>query len=209
MSDIILGTIWARKFLMVLSSDHVTPYTGAASNISIQISKGPGGVGGAVAGAITAIDTTNLPGWYQVAYTVVDTGTLGELAAHATAATCDPSDFSDVVRNHTVDSFMLDSSGRIYITSQVKQNTQFFVPFIITVNGLQTPGLTGFTAQRALGNAGFAPCQNTVVEIGGAGNGGGWYGIVLPPLDTNAASIELLITNASADTRSLTIYTQP
>lgn len=82
-------TAYALCFLMVESADHVTPLTGASP--TVKLSKN-GASGGAAAGAISEIDSTNVPGWYKVAGNATDSNTLGALILHATAASGDPSD---------------------------------------------------------------------------------------------------------------------
>ena len=82
-------------FLMVLASDHVTPATGLVPVVTI--SKAGGAFGGA-AGAVSEVSS----GWYKVAYTTADTGTVGDLAFHAAVATADNTDFVDQVADATV-----------------------------------------------------------------------------------------------------------
>jgi hypothetical protein len=76
-------------FLMVLSSDHLTGATGLSP--TVKLSKA-GAAGAAPAGAVSEIDATNMPGWYKVAGNAADSGTLGPLALHASAAGADPVD---------------------------------------------------------------------------------------------------------------------
>lgn len=76
-------------FLMVQSSDHITALTGASPTVKIGKN---GGTGAAPSGAVTEIDSTNLPGWYKVAGNATDTNTAGPLVLHATAASGDPTD---------------------------------------------------------------------------------------------------------------------
>src|ERR1700757_3289281 len=85
-----LATVRNVVFLMVDSADHIT---GKASlTVTVTLSK-DGAAFGAAAGAVTEISS----GWYKVALTTVDTGTLGDLAFHCTAAAADPTDFKDQV----------------------------------------------------------------------------------------------------------------
>lgn len=72
-------------FLLVQSSDHITPLTGATPTVLLSKS---GGAFAAPAGAVTEIGD----GWYQVAANATDSGTLGPLVLHATAASGDPCD---------------------------------------------------------------------------------------------------------------------
>src|SRR5262249_35491900 len=58
---------------------------------TVKIGKN-GGTGASPSGAISEIDSTNLPGWYKVAGNATDTNTLGPLALHATGSGADPYD---------------------------------------------------------------------------------------------------------------------
>lgn len=84
------STVYNRTFLMVLSSDHISPATG--KTVTVALSKA-GAAFGAAAGAVTEIAN----GWYQVALTTADTATLGDLTVHCIAALCDNTDFADQV----------------------------------------------------------------------------------------------------------------
>lgn len=88
------STAFTRMFLMVDSTDHVTGKTGLSSpdSITLTISKA-GGSFSAVGGAIAEVAN----GWYKVSLTTTDTNTLGDLAFHATASGCDPTDWCDQV----------------------------------------------------------------------------------------------------------------
>lgn len=90
MANLKQSTTYTRMFLLVQSSDHETGLTGASP--SVTISKA-GGAFGAAAGAVTEVSS----GWYKVALTTADTGTLGDLAFHITATSGDPTDFVDQV----------------------------------------------------------------------------------------------------------------
>jgi hypothetical protein len=77
------------QFVLISSADHVSPLTGATP--TVKLSKN-GGTGVTPSGAVTEVDATNLPGWYQVAGNATDCGTLGPLVLHATATGADPTD---------------------------------------------------------------------------------------------------------------------
>jgi hypothetical protein len=72
-------------FLMVQSADHVTPLTGATCTVTLSKN---GGSFASPSGAVSEIAN----GWYKVAGNATDTGTLGPLILHATAASGDPTD---------------------------------------------------------------------------------------------------------------------
>lgn len=72
-------------FLMVQSSDHISALTGASPTVKLSKS---GGSFADPTGTVTEIAN----GWYKVAGNATDTGTLGPLLLHATAASGDPVD---------------------------------------------------------------------------------------------------------------------
>lgn len=80
-------TTYPLVFLLVSSSDHVSPVTGAT--VTVTLSKN-GGSFGAASGAVSEIGS----GWYSLggAGLAADLGTLGPLVLHATAAGADPTD---------------------------------------------------------------------------------------------------------------------
>jgi hypothetical protein len=90
MANLKQSTAYTRAFLMVLSSDHITGATGLT--VAVTLSKA-GGAFATAGGTVTEIAN----GWYKVALTTTDTGTLGDLAFHCTSATADPTDFVDQV----------------------------------------------------------------------------------------------------------------
>lgn len=83
-------TTYTRTFLMVDSTDHLTGKTGLT--VAVSLSKA-GAAFAAAAGTVAEIAN----GWYSVALTTADTGTLGDLAFHCTSAGADPTDFADQV----------------------------------------------------------------------------------------------------------------
>lgn len=98
---------------MVQSADHISGLTGASPTVKIGKN---GASGAAPSGAVTEIDSTNLPGWYQVAGNATDTNTAGPVALHATAASGDP--FDGVVAN------IVDPTVAIYGANIVNINGQ-------------------------------------------------------------------------------------
>lgn len=75
----------ALLFYLVQSSDHITGLTGASPTVTLSKN---GAAFASPSGAVTEISS----GWYKVAGNATDTGTLGPLALHATAASADPCD---------------------------------------------------------------------------------------------------------------------
>jgi hypothetical protein len=83
----------ALKFLLVLSSDHITGATGKTPTVTIQKAGG-----GFITPSGVVSELAN--GWYQVAAHPTDTDTLGPLLLHATGAACDPRDDTFYVANY-------------------------------------------------------------------------------------------------------------
>lgn len=195
---------------MVLSSDHVTGATG--KTVTVKLSKGPvigtGAVFGAAAGTVTELDSSNGPGWYQVALTTVDTGTLGDLAYACTASGCDSTDFKDEVQAQVFTDLNIDTStGRVKILNNLQQNTAlngYTFPMTSGVTGLRQTGLT-VTAQRTLAGIGFAPCANSPTEIGTTGI----YSINFIASDLNAGTLGILLTATGANDLYIPITPTP
>lgn len=76
-------TAYELLFLLVLSSDHISPATGKTPTVTIRK---PSGAFGSPAGAVSEIAN----GWYTVAGNATDTNTLGPLLLSATEASSDP-----------------------------------------------------------------------------------------------------------------------
>lgn len=87
------STAYTRKFLMVLSSDHLTGATGLSPVVSL--SKATATTFTTATGTVAEV----AGGWYQIPLATSDTNTLGELAFHCTttATTADPTDWVDQV----------------------------------------------------------------------------------------------------------------
>lgn len=83
-------TAQALVFLMVDSSDHISPKTGLT--VTVTLSKN-GAAFAAPSGAVTEIGS----GWYKVAGHATDSNTLGPLVLHASATGADPTDDTFIV----------------------------------------------------------------------------------------------------------------
>lgn len=81
------STAQPLQFLLVSSTDHVTPVTGLGSAPVATLSKN-GASFAAASGAVSEVGN----GWYKVAGNATDTGTLGALIVHATGTGADPAD---------------------------------------------------------------------------------------------------------------------
>jgi hypothetical protein len=84
--DVLQGSAsYPLVFLLVSSSDHISPLTGATPTVTLSKN---GAAFAAPSGLVSEIGS----GWYKVAGNGTDTGTLGPLLLHATATGADPSD---------------------------------------------------------------------------------------------------------------------
>ena len=209
---------YTRAFLMISSTDHISPLTGAT--VTVNISKA-GAAFGAAAGTVTEIAN----GWYKVALTTVDTGTLGDLSYHCTATGGDPTDFADqIVAFNPLDSVRLgltalpnaspagagglgtvDATNSIKIQAPVKKNTALnsFTFVMLNTSGNPQTGLT-VAAQRSIDGAAFAACANSVSELAN-----GWYTINLAAADLNGTNIALRFSATSARDTNILLETMP
>lgn len=194
------ATVYSRKFLMVLSSDHNTGATG--KTVTVMLSKGPGAAGTTAAGTVTELDSTNLPGMYQCALTIADTGVTGDLGFDCTASGCDHTTFVDQVQGQVFTDVLLDASGNVKIASGVKQNQILTIMFPMTIQSVPTPGLTvsGF---RNFGS-GFSAIAGTITDLGN-----GDYKAVLTQADTNSSSAIYRFTATTADDRNIALNFDP
>jgi hypothetical protein len=203
------STIYTHQFLMVLSSDHISGATGKNASLVVKISKN--GAAGVTAGGTTAeVDPANLPGVYSIGWTMGDVGVLGSLALAATATGCDPTNEFHQVQAQIFPDLSLDSSGRAFVTSNLKQNTAFTALFFMTQSGTSSPapGLT-VTGQRTFGVPGFSNVSGTIAEVGGAGNGAGWYVLSGAAADSNAACVGFKMSAVGANDSDFTLWFQP
>ena len=83
------ATTYTRLFQM-WQNDHVTPATG--KTVTVNLSKA-GAAFAAAAGTVTELSN----GFYKVALTIADTGTLGDLGYNCTATGCDDTKFIDEI----------------------------------------------------------------------------------------------------------------
>lgn len=78
-------TAYPLVFLMVLTSDHISPATGLTPTVTISKN---GGSFASPSGAVSEIAN----GWYKVAGNATDTAMLGPVILHATGSGADPTD---------------------------------------------------------------------------------------------------------------------
>ena len=92
-------TTYGLFFMLIDSDDHITGLTGKAASVTVSLSKN-GAAGGAPAGAISEVDSTNFPGLYKIAGNATDSNTLGPLFLHAKDADSDPFDCEHEIVNY-------------------------------------------------------------------------------------------------------------
>ena len=95
------GTTPTVVFLLVLASDGKTGATGLAVTVKLAKYGGSGSMtsGATATNSATQIDAVNLPGWYQITLTAVETNTIGDLIIRATATGADQGDRLFVVES--------------------------------------------------------------------------------------------------------------
>lgn len=183
---------YTRTFLMVLSTDHVSPATG--KTVTVNISKA-----GAAFGTATNTPATEIAnGWYKIALTAADTGTVGDLSFNCTASGSDNTDFADQVVS------WLDQTLGVKIQVAVKKNIALNnFPFVMlnTAGNPQT-GLTVTPTRSIDGGAFAAGTLSAVTEIDN-----GWYTVNLGSGDLNGTNIALRFTAASARDTDILLVT--
>jgi hypothetical protein len=184
---IVRGSLEPLPFALVLATDHRSPATGVVPSL-VRISKA-GGAFAAPAGAVSERGS----GWYQTAGNAGDSDTVGPLALHAEAPGCDPVDCRfEVVPDDA--------------TSPLAQGSTAYPMTVLMIDSLDhvtgKPGLSPTVTIAKPGGTFGAPA-GAVSEIGGAGNGFGWYRVgpaIAPATDYDVAGPLLLhATAAGAD----------
>jgi len=178
------STAFTRTFLMVDSADHITGLAGLGSAVTVTIDKAGAGFG-AAAGAVSELAN----GWYKVALTVVDTGTLGCLSFHCVGAGADPTDFNDQVSVSTIMTGIAVSSTLTVSDGIQKNNVGDVLAFTVTENGapldisaatglsliLQTPGKAEKTRTPALAGGGTSGVVQYTTIAGDIDEAGEWF----------------------------------
>ena len=175
-------------FLMILTSDHVSPATG--KTVTVNLSKA-GGAFSAAAGAITEVAN----GWYYIALTVADTNTAGDLVFNCTASGCDNTDFDDQVTPQDI--------GQHRVAKNIALANFMFLMVGSSDHVTGKTGLT-ITATRSIDGSAFQACANAASEIAN-----GIYKINLAASDLNGDVISFQFSAIGADSRFFTIVTQP
>lgn len=169
------STAYTRLFKLVNSTDHVTAQTGVTATVTLSKA---GGVFAAAAGVVSEVSS----GWYKIALTVADTGTLGDLAYLITGASADDTDFVDQV------------------TAQILGDT-------LTANATQLAGQTITAGAGVTFPASVASPTNITAATGIVLSGVTHTGAVVP---TVSAVTGLTAANLDATISSrMATYTQP
>jgi len=136
---------YTRMFLMVQSGDHTTPATGLT--VTVTLSKA-GGAFAAAGGTVTEVAN----GWYKIALTTTDTGTLGDLAYHCTATGADPTDFVDQVSSKYFGD-MVDANLTSIFNSTLISGVVDTTTYSPTTTDFETNLPTGVDATAYVGQA--------------------------------------------------------
>jgi hypothetical protein len=184
-------------------------YFGTLSQtVTVNLSKN-GGTWAAAAGTVAEIGGAGSgKGWYTVSLSNVDTnnagavGNNGVLSYNCTAASGGPVDFCDLVTTTVFPDLSLDGTGRVFTTSNNKQNAAQNVFFAMTVSGAPTPGLS-ITGFRNFGS-GFSAVSGAITDLGN-----GAYMFAAQPVDTNAPTGLFRFIAPGADDRDIFLYFVP
>lgn len=126
------SSTYALEFLLVSSTDHITPVTGITPTVTI--SKNSGSFG-AASGTVSEIGN----GWYKVSGggLATDTNTVGPLILHATGTGADPTDatYTIVPWNpfDIIDEF-LDSTNTVETGETIRQTLRLLRSVIVGVS---------------------------------------------------------------------------
>lgn len=148
-------TAYELLFLLVLTSDHISPATGKTPTVTIRKAAG---AFGSPSGAVSEIAN----GWYKVAGNATDSNTLGPLVLHATEASSDPTDMLyNVVAYNPQDTSLgiLDLSNGIESGVTPRQAIRYTAASVVGVlAGAATTNIT----MAAIGNSGTNRITATV-----------------------------------------------
>lgn len=175
-------------FPIVLASDHKSPAPAGTTPTLIRVFRNGASAWTAPSGTFAEVGTGD--GRFRVGATAdgADVSTLGPLALHVEATDCDPTNWVYFVVEHED-----DEPYRQHVTTY---------PFLFFVAQAGTAlGLAGATVTVQLlkveSGGGFAAATGTVFELGGAGNGFGWYGLQPSAADVDTAGVFVLRPSAA------------
>lgn len=130
-------TNYPMQFLMVSSTDHITPVTGLSPTVTISKN---GGAYASPSGAVSEVGN----GWYALAGNATDRNTLGEFVIHATGTGADPTDSTYVIV--AFDPFDANSLGAAYLDAAISTRS--------TYAGADTSGTTTLLSRLTSTRAG-------------------------------------------------------
>lgn len=194
------NTVRNVRFFLADSADHITGKVSLSP--TVVIAKDGAGFG-APAGAVTEVGGAgNGYGWYQLAATAVDTGTLGQLVIHASAAGADPADLScEVVAfdPQIVPATAADTAAAVWAT--VTKNVTGVVTVFGNVQGKVLGGgidnITGTGAKVSLQNN----AVNTDTVADGAIDASAIATGAIPSASDNAAAVWAHATSVAIQNR--------
>ena len=180
-------TTFSLVFQLISSSDHITGLTGKAGSVVVSLSKN-GAAGGTPAGAITEVDSTNLPGVYKIAGNATDSGTAGPLWLYAKDAASDP--YCALVAN------VIDPTVANYGANVVNwNNTVVATP--------ATAGIPDINVKNINNTAAATPGASGGILISGSNAGTTTLG-ALTVTGTMTISDGLVVSRSSANTSAIT-----
>lgn len=181
------GTTPPIPFRLELSATHLTGATGKAGSCVVKVFKASGGF---VPGGGTVVEIGL--GDYEYVPVANDTLAEGAFVLHIDAPSCDPVD-------------QLHTTASDYIV--LRQTRP--IPFFMVDSTSHINGIAGLSPTVTISKAGaaFTTPDGTVSEIGGTGNGYGWYLLTPTADDTGTASTFILHAEAiGADSSDDTYY---
>ena len=167
---IVQNTLRPLPFLLIAASDHVTPLSGRSPSVLLSRNGQPFAP---PAGAVSELGA----GWYQVAGNATDSALPGPLLLDVAAGT----DFDPVSARFEV----VPAVGVAPLTVDYTGYPLTFLMISSTDRLSGVPGLSP-SVQIAAPGSSFAAPVGVVRELGGAGNGRGWY-YVAPAAADNCA----------------------
>lgn len=199
------STTYTRSFLMVSSTDHITGL--ASGTVTVTLSKA-GAAFGAAAGTVTAISS----GWYQIALTTADTGTVGDLAFHATATGADPTDFVDQV-SATILGDTLSANVLQWNSTNVASPSTAGIPEVNVknINNVATTSVTAIAANighsqqlNFTGTGASALVKSDMIDIASAA-----VSTTTAQIGTNTVSVNAVPTTSVTTISAVQGHTQP
>ena len=190
------GTTPTVVFLLVLASDGKTGATGLAVTVKLAKYGGSGSMtsGTTATNSATQIDAVNLPGWYQITLTAVETNTIGDLIIRATATGADQTDRLCVVESADITDMdgeidaVLTALSAIPTAPLLSSDTRLGNLDAAISSRLPTEGYTGITTAQ-IDTALTAAHGSGLWQSGG---GGGSTGSGITPVNHDTGGVDAL-----------------